>query len=92
MHSSVAAIADELNCTVPQELIGTRAAIFYLMGKDQVKTPTSISAEIEAAFGRTQRLNGALARLISTSEHPQRLSAAPLKQMRHQNVPDEFLF
>ena len=92
MHSSVAAIADELNCTVPQELIGTRAAIFYLMGKDQVETPTSISAEIGAAFGRTHRLNGSLARIYSASELSKRPASSPLLQLRQQKVPDEFLF
>lgn len=51
MHPTILAITKELSCQVPSELMGTRAAIFFLM-KDRIEAPQSVHARIGASFGR----------------------------------------
>ena len=92
MYYSIAAIASELTRKVPQQLVGTRAAIFYLMRERHIETPTSVHAPIRAVFGRTLRFSGSTAQVISGSELPEKLPSIHLRRLDQQMTQDQFDF
>lgn len=85
MHSSIIRIAEEFSRKVPDNLVGTRAAVFYLMAH-QVSPPQSVRAQVGAAFGRVMRTSvTAVKQPNAPATEPQMSSSTPTPQ-------DDFVF
>lgn len=83
MHSSIANIAAEFSRRVPDELMGTRAAIFYLMARPPA-APKSVSTQIGAAFGRV---------MVTTVRPPKNSGARrPAPTPKIPATQDDFVF
>ncbi len=94
MHATIAAIASEMTRTVPPELKGTRAAIFFLMGQGRVDAPSTVTAEVGAAFGRTMRVADPNARdfLRPVPPRPEAHNPPPVQNERRHMASDDFVF
>lgn len=94
MHDTIAAITSEMTRTVPPELKGTRAAIFFLMGPGRVDAPSTVTAEVGAAFGRTMRIADPNARpfLRPVAPRSEAKDPTPTQNERRHIASDDFVF